>query len=234
MSKAFDSYSKYLSLKQAIAFKVRGYDAQALLLKDLLYVVYGKTKVPRFTLRNYIRQLFTRYQYDALLPLARQHEIVLTVLQDRPDHREFMEKISRKVNNAVIFSNAGIELHPIRIFSFRNIAVVATALLSFATRKRFSWREKLYFSLLLAQYLHTLHVLKDQFRPGNYKIKKFVAFNGPYGLDALLTAHFNSIGVPTYSIQHGIFYDYKLYVPYDIINYEFTLTDKILDRKSVV
>ena len=79
-------------------------------------------------------------------------------------------------------------------------------------------------SLYLLKELNSLSILEKTFKkykPANTSLLKFIAFNGPYGNDALLTEFFHKHGISTYSIQHGIFYDYKIQVPYDIINYLF-------------
>ena len=214
-------------LIQCEAKKIRGYSLKALLASELVYLIYGRHKtlkqlnpIKKLTFLGLAR---TAFDYSMLSEVCLTNKVILTYLHPRPDHVEFMQCIKKKVNNSVIFNNNNVT--KCRHYGPINFIL---ALLMIATITKISIREKIHLIVILTQYLNTLKRLEYLFKGKKIGRIKFVAFNGPYKKDAILTEFFNKRGDETYSIQHGIYYQYKKFIPYDIINYLFVNTGKIL------
>lgn len=60
------------------------------------------------------------------------------------------------------------------------------------------------------------------------KCDKYIAFNSSYFIESFLSFYFKIRSVPTFSLQHGMYFEYLDEVPLDVINYENICSDNIL------
>ncbi|WP_166378365.1 hypothetical protein [Pseudoalteromonas sp. Z9A4] len=75
-----------------------------------------------------------------------------------------------------------------------------------------------YKELLLLAY--SIRVI-DNLEKKEIKCKRYIAFNSSYKLESFLSFYFRKRHIPTYSLQHGMYFNYPIdNVPKDIINYE--------------
>jgi hypothetical protein len=214
-------------LKQLDAKRYNGYSIKALIQTELVYLIYKRYKPFRqfksINILTFIRKVRLAAKYDDLHELCKKYFTILSILHERKDHVEFMERIKDKISNAVIYKNNNLTLQ--KHYKIINLYV---SIINISLLYTLSIKEKIHLIVILTHHLNTLHLLEETFKGNNHNNVNFVAFNGPYGNDAILTEFFNKLNVNTYSIQHGIYYRYKNFIPYDIINYLFVNTQKIL------
>lgn len=206
---------------------ILGYSLKALIASELVYLIYQRYKpfrqLHKISLSTFFAQISVAFNYQLLFETCKQFKCILTVLHKREDHVEFMQQIQQQIPDSTIFYNHNISL--IRHFKLSHIVI---AFYNIMPLRGLSLKEKIHIIIILIKYLNTLDHLEKLFKAFVPAMFKFVAFNGPYKNDAILTEFFHKIKVPTFSIQHGIYYEYKSFIPYDIINYLFVNTDKIL------
>ena len=68
----------------------------------------------------------------------------------------------------------------------------------------------------------------DKLEKEEINCSKYIAFNSSYLIEAFLSFYFRNRGIPTYSLQHGIYFEYINSIPFDIMNYENVCADKLL------
>lgn len=59
-------------------------------------------------------------------------------------------------------------------------------------------------------------------------IDRYICFNSAYREESILTQYFNKRKIETVTLQHGIFCEYKLLVPFDYINFENMIASEVL------
>ena len=96
--------------------------------------------------------------------------------------------------------------------------------IKFLRRLRLSIKEYLF----ILPYLIRSIKLIDYINESNLSCKQYVALNSSVGIESFLSLYFKSKGIPTYSLQHGMYYEFKNTLPYDFINYENICADKLL------
>ena len=68
----------------------------------------------------------------------------------------------------------------------------------------------------------------DKLEKSNLQCERYVAFNSSYMVESFLSFYFKKRGVPTYSLQHGMYHRYENAIPIDVINYENCCADTLL------
>lgn len=221
--RAYAKLQKWLQHLEPVHY--RGYSVKALLAKELVYLAYERTVPARMGWKEVLRQVRYAYDYKALKKLTDTHRVVVTVLHPRPDQRAYAESVKSRISQADIFDNS-LRTLP-RVVHYRGKHLVAAANVVWHI-PGLTYYMRVHLLIQVVQKLNTLHLLSCLYKNATLRQKVLVAFNAPYAFDALLTEFFHQHGAVTYSLQHGIFYTYKKFIPYDIINYLFTNTDKIL------
>ena len=68
----------------------------------------------------------------------------------------------------------------------------------------------------------------DELEKQDIQCEKYIAFNSSYLVESFLTYYFRNRGIKTYSLQHGMYFNYINDTPYDVINFENVCADKLL------
>jgi hypothetical protein len=89
-----------------------------------------------------------------------------------------------------------------------------------------SFRSKLFLTAFLVKVFNQIHQLENA--EPNTGITRYVCFNSAYREESLLTEYFNRRGVETVTLQHGIFCNFKYFVPFDYINFDNFIAQKML------
>lgn len=56
-------------------------------------------------------------------------------------------------------------------------------------------------------------------------IRSYVAFSAVHPVECLMTLYFQNLGIRTYTLQHGLYFQFKSHVPIDAILYENMISD---------
>ncbi|MFA0087029.1 hypothetical protein [Vibrio sp. 10N.261.51.F12] len=68
----------------------------------------------------------------------------------------------------------------------------------------------------------------DEIEKKDIKCKRYIAFNSSYLIESFLSYYFRKRKIQTYSLQHGIYFDYINEKPIDVINYENVCANEII------
>ncbi|WP_283709988.1 hypothetical protein [Pseudoalteromonas prydzensis] len=68
----------------------------------------------------------------------------------------------------------------------------------------------------------------DELEKKIIKCDKYVAFNSSYLIESFLSYYFRLRNIETYSLQHGMYFNYCNETPYDVINFENVCAEKLL------
>jgi hypothetical protein len=68
----------------------------------------------------------------------------------------------------------------------------------------------------------------DELEKQEIQCEKYIAFNSSYFVESFLSYYFRNRGVETYSLQHGMYFNFINSTPYDVINYENVCADVLL------
>lgn len=68
----------------------------------------------------------------------------------------------------------------------------------------------------------------DELEKKVIKCDKYIAFNSSYLIESFLSYYFRLRGIKTYSLQHGMYFNYCDETPYDVINFENVCAEKLL------
>jgi hypothetical protein len=86
----------------------------------------------------------------------------------------------------------------------------------FKYNKSYSFFKNLIYNFFTAFSIRTISLLESK----TLDCKQYTAFNSSYLYESFLTFYFRKRNIPTYSLQHGLYFNYLNEIPLDIINYE--------------
>ena len=86
----------------------------------------------------------------------------------------------------------------------------------FKYNKSYSFSKNLILNFFTAFSIRTINLLEMK----NLDCKQYTAFNSSYLYESFISFYFRKRDIPTYSLQHGIYFKYLNNIPLDVINYE--------------
>ena len=100
--------------------------------------------------------------------------------------------------------------------------------LGFALKTAFAGRASLSFAIFLSVYhaAASFNYLLKKVDPAGVDL--FLAFNSAYEYECLVTLLFRYSGVETYTLQHGMYYEFKSVVPFEMIGMYFNVANVFL------
>jgi hypothetical protein len=94
----------------------------------------------------------------------------------------------------------------------------------FASTIKCSLKERLKLIVALSIAFKVIDELEKQ----NIQCEKYIAFNSSYLIESFLCYYFRKRGVKTYSLQHGMYFNYINDTPFDVINFENICANELL------
>lgn len=68
----------------------------------------------------------------------------------------------------------------------------------------------------------------DELEKFEIECEKYIALNSSYLVESFISYYFRKRGVKTYSLQHGMYFNYINDIPFDVINFENVCAEKLL------
>jgi len=214
------NYERYKKIKNGLNIQYKGYNLQPLIARDISVIQFYK-KLPkiksivRFFIvhkENNFKQICNSDMYLFSLPYFKRkdHEALVNSVYEEVKGSKMLYEHSRKwvirINLNHIFK------------SFTEIVQIANLL---------SFKEIIYYWASICYYKNYLSELeRNHLAP--IKIKAFIGFNSSTTPDSIWTVFFNKYDVPTYSLQHGLYLDFKDFIGGAITNYENLTANKLL------
>lgn len=215
-------YDGYKQILEKFDYTYKGYNLKFLIpgylgidlagdvhVRDLFKIFYRSTK-----------------SADLRLPLSSQQKGLITYLIPRSDYADLASETQKSYPDSTIFC---IEDLPEAKFSPISITYChhfwKSVFFVFSRSIGGSFKYKLLFIGYLINLFNQISLVE---KVKQTKVKHYICFNSAYRDESLLTLYFKKRGIETLSMQHGIFCNFKRSIPFDIINTENMIADKLL------
>lgn len=217
-------FKKYLLIKSKYDYTYKGYNLKSLIPGYLGFVFSGETPIAR----DVFKEFYTcNHILDMTRVLNNECSTVVSYLISRNDYKDLAYSAHKLYKDSAVVNLSELPKEKISFLSFTFLKHFWFAFwLVFSRRLGKTLVEKLFFMALTIRLLN--QIKKIEAIKVASQIERYVCFNSAYKEEALLTAYFNKRNVETITMQHGIFCDFKLNIPFDIINHENLTARKLL------
>ncbi|SHE54108.1 hypothetical protein [Dysgonomonas macrotermitis] len=217
-------YDRYNNLLSKLDYSYKGYN-----LKNLVpgYLTCMFTDDP-LTGRDVFKGFYQGVQFvDVSKVLQTDKSTVISYLIDRKDYGDLAESVKKLYPDSGITCIETLGHARYSVFSISYIGHLLKAFRIVFTRSiKESFTTKLFLVALLTNLLNQVKYLERIKCPAN--IKRYICFNSAYKEESLLTLYFKKRGIETITLQHGIFCDFKQIIPFDIINLDNLIANKVM------
>lgn len=217
-------YNQYKDIKGKFDYTYKGYNLKHLIPGYLTLVFSGDKPVGR----DVFKEFYTNRRIPDLgKVLDSRKETVITYLINRTDYRDLALAAQTLYPDADIINLSELPTKNISCFSFTYIKHFFLSLwliLSHSIGEGLN--SKIFYIALSMRIMNEISVLEKTNNPGS--IKRYICFNSAYKEESLLTEYFKKRKAETITLQHGIFCDFNIVTPFDVINHENLLSDKLL------
>lgn len=217
-----NSFEKYKQLKSKFNFVYKGVHLNRVLALHLWSLANGQFKL---SWKAHALAFLAIDVSKINLPLGKQ-----TILSTfgrypiRKDHLEIYQTVLNKLNGQASYNNTSewsckLAIHPriiLKIYSYIKKKLSNSSL---------SLREKLGLAVWCIHYCNTLEEL---YKLNLSDVKKYLCQCSVLDLENLFTQFMKQQGIPTYSLQEGMYSIFKRNPPLDAIQYENFETDHLL------
>lgn len=211
----FNSFLKYKEWKKFYDFSYKGYKIDKLmavhyfLFRDNHSIDKIKTWRSAFQLS---RRITSYIAYSGLL----KEKVISLFMPERKDYVKLVDGVCEKGEFDFRLDYSLNSIMWVPLFSARVYFNFYKAW-RIINQASLDARAKLYFTMILSRIFNTI----DELEKCNFEtVKQFVAFNSSAWDDAYLVQYFNKRGVPTFSLQHGVYFEFRRNTPVDVVNFE--------------
>lgn len=217
-------YNRYKSLLEKLNYTYKGYNLQQLVPGYFTFLFSDDA----LSARDVFKEFYIGTQIiDLSKVLETKTCSVISFLIDRDDYQDLANSVKAIYPDSSIVKLSALSNKKISFLSFSYFKHLAKATkLIFSRSIDESFMTKLFLVGLITKLLNQINVLEKTRCPKN--IQRYICFNAAYKEESLLTLYFKNKGIETISMQHGIFCDFKLIIPFDYINFDNMISDKLL------
>ncbi|NDW08112.1 hypothetical protein [Dysgonomonas sp. 520] len=216
-------FNEYKVIKEKFDFSYKGYNIKNLIVGYLNFD-YNATPI----VRDVFKEFYNSCSFvDLPKAFDTKQNVLITYLIDRTDYRSLALTAQQYYPDSEVVNLSALPLKKISPFGWTFIKHFWFAVWMIYRRGIGKGvMSKLNFIALLIRILNQIKTMERA--PVPQQIKRYVSFNSSYKEESLLTMYFNKHNVETITLQHGIFCDFKLMIPFDVINYENCIAQKML------
>ncbi|QIK58970.1 hypothetical protein G7050_03580 [Dysgonomonas sp. HDW5A] len=217
-------YNRYKSLLEKLNYTYKGYNVKHLVPGYFTFLFSDDA----ISARDVFKEFYIGTQITDLgKVLDSKSNSVISFLIDRDDYKDLANSVKAIYPDSSIVKLSGLPNKKVSFLSFSYIRHLLKATkLIFKRSIKESFMTKLFLVGLITKLFNQIHALEKTSCPEN--IKRYICFNAAYKEESLLTLYFKNRGIETISMQHGIFCDFKLIIPFDYINFDNMIADKLL------
>jgi len=216
-----NSFEKYRQLKSQFDFTYKGVHLNRVLVLNLWSLANGQFKL---SWKEHALALLTVDVSKINLPLGEQTILSTFGRYNRKDHLEIYQTVLNKLNGQASYNNTTewtykLTIHP------RAIIKTYSYIKKKLSKSSLSLKDKLGLAVLCIHYCNTLEELQ---KINLSNVKKYLCQCSVLNLENLFTQFMKQRRIPTYSLQEGIYFIFKMNPPLDAIQYENFETDHLL------
>lgn len=218
------AYNNYRILKEKLDYAYKGYNLKYLIPGYMGYVFDGISPSWKDVAKSF---LDTTQSIDLQKAVQSSSPVVISYLIERQDYHSLAEATKNYYPDAEIIALSSLPIKKISIFSLSYIKYFWKSIFLSFNRIDGNIKDKLKIAAILLRLFNQITLLEKHVEVNNIT-KTYICFNSAYREEALLTEYFNKRKAETITLQHGIFCNYKLLIPFDIINFENMQAQKVL------
>lgn len=217
-------YDRYKKLLDKLDYDYKGYQ-----LKKLIpgYLTSFFSDDPIST-KEIFKEFYLGTQfYDLNKIFAADAPSVISYLINRSDYRELAVAAQRFYPESEVLnieSFPQVKRSPFSLSYLKSLCK-ASRIVFFRSIDE-SFMTKLFLIGIITRLFNYISLIESLDAPTH--ISRYICFNTAYKEESLLTLYFQKRNVETITLQHGIFCDFKKVIPFDCINFENLIADKIL------
>ncbi len=217
-------YNRYTELIGKLDYSYKGYNLKYLLPGYFTWVFDDN---PRSS-RDIFKVFYLGTQlYDLTKVLDTNKSAIVTFLINRPDYRELAVASQKSYPDSDVTNIESLPKKKVSFFGFTYIKHLCKAsCIAFTRSINESFKTKLYLAGQIIKIFNYIQLLEKAEFPET--VKEYICFNSAYMEESILTLYFKKRNVETITMQHGIFCDFKVMIPFDYINYGNLIADKLL------
>lgn len=217
-------YNRYKSIKEKFDYTYKGYN-----LKYLIpgYLTFAFDDNPLGT-RDVFKEFYISTRlFDLEKVLEIKAPSIITYLINRSDYYDLAESVQQAYSDSEIINIESLPEKKVSPFSFTYIKHVIKAFrVVFLSSVDESFMTKLYLVAVITKIFNYITLVEKVNLSDT--VSRYICFNTAYKEESLLTLYFQKRGIETVTMQHGIFCDFKTVIPFDCINLDNLIADKIL------
>ncbi|MBY2899766.1 MULTISPECIES: hypothetical protein [Bacteroides] len=209
------NFENYKILKKKLDISYKGIYLNRVLAVHIWNLVNDKCSFC-FSLKHFFL-LFLSINVRKMVFDPKQHSILSTFGRYcRKDHLQLYESIINRLEGKASYNNTlefgwKISIHP--LVGMKMVSKVFRCL----KEDKIRFREKLALSVLV---VHYCNVIEELCQMNFSNVEKYLSMCSVLDLENLLTQYMKGQGIPSYSLQEGIYFIYKTNSPLDSIQYE--------------
>lgn len=217
-------YDRYKSLISNLDYTYRGYNIKYLIPGYLTCLFTDDPIVGRDVFKGFYKS--TSF-FDLSKILQTRKETAITFLINRKDYEDLAVSLQQYYSDSDITCIESLQQVKCSPFSWSYLKHLTKAFrIIFGRSVKESLMTKIYLVSILTNLFNQIRFLDKVKCPDN--LKRYICFNTAYKEESLLTLYFKQKNIETITLQHGIFCDFKDMIPFDIINLDNLISDKIL------
>lgn len=217
-------YDRYNNLLSKLDYTYKGYNIKYL-IPGYLTCMFTDNPING---RDVFKGFYEGIKFTDLSSVVQTGKsTVISYLINRKDYGDLAESVKKTNPDSDIYCLETLGKTGFSPFGISYISHFFKALRIIFTRSvKESFTTKLYLVALLTNLFNQIKFLDKIQCSAN--IRKYICFNSAYKEESLLTLYFKKRGIETITLQHGIFCDFKQIIPFDIINMDNLIADKIM------
>ena len=216
-------YDGYRQIKEKFDYVYKGYNLKFLIPGYLGIDLSGDVHV-RDLFKTFYRSTKTK-DFRAMLS-SLDDKGLITYLIPRADYSDLAKETKKNYSDSEIVcidSLPDMKFSPIGFTYCKHFWLAL--FLVFSRSIGHNLKYKFLFVGYLINLFNQISVVEKVRHTG---IKRYICFNSAYRDESLLTLYFRKRGIETISMQHGIFCNFTRSIPFDIINTENLIANKLL------
>jgi len=222
MNKTF--YNDYKTIKDKLDYTYKGYNLQALIPGYLNFVFDGIIPSGKEILKDFYK---TFGSIDIRKVPEINNKTIISYLINRQDYKGLAYATKTYYPDSEVIDLSSLPVVKFPFFSPSYIWHLLKSIKIVFTRSvGKTMKEKLSIIAILTLIFNQIKLLEKA--KLSTSINQYICFNSSYKEESLLTLYFNKRNIETITLQHGIFCNYKLLIPFDYINFENRQAQKVL------
>lgn len=217
-------YDNYKIIKDKLNYTYKGYNIQSLVAGYLNFVFDEIAPSSRDVFKAFYQSLTS---IDLKKVPETQSKTIITYLINRADYRNLSHATQGYYKGSEVIDLSSLPKIKFSLFNpFYTWHLFKALRIVFFRSVGNSMASKLNIVAIIVLIFNQIRLIEKAKRSG--QIEQYICFNSSYKEESLLTMYFNKNKIETITLQHGIFCDFKLLIPFDYINFENRLAKKVL------